>query len=187
MKAVYIIGPLIGLAAFSGYYGYWTATAPEREPQDGIESTWHLKQYERRDGEKEAAADLQGGVRRLKTGGCVVAPWVVEFRVICAERFGIKTDAIHGPWTTEATDRYVSGYNRVVWRYISSKYHISEEDLWIEAENRFRLRHPGFAKSRDQADNRSDIEGGPNQQRSEGTPGKSSPSNSNQSPGTPHP
>ena len=140
--------PLVGLAGFGSYYAYWQAKAPERLRQAFLartESAWRLKQYERRDGTEEAVADLRSGRRKLKTGGCAMVPWTVEFMQICGERFGITEDPVYGPWSTAATDRYVGDYNRVVWRYIAFNHHVSENDVWDAAEQRFRLRHPRTA------------------------------------------
>ncbi|MBL9212088.1 MAG: hypothetical protein JNL92_16640 [Opitutaceae bacterium] len=108
MKPNYLVGPLLCLAVFGGYYVYWKANAPAPAPV-GARVT---DAYAARDGAKEAEAELAAGRLALIESGARVG-WDAERREIARTQYGVELRPVE-EMTTEAQARYVDRFNRVM-------------------------------------------------------------------------
>jgi len=150
MKHIYLVIPLVATIAFGGYYAFWNnfRAEPQREKlrRPRIDDTYYLAQYKTRDGAQEAREDIHNGRLILKRGGCAFDPSITEYWAILEERYGVKQDAILGPFTTEAASKYVSSYNKVVWSYLSEQFGITSAQLSEEAQIRYRAKRKAASK-----------------------------------------
>jgi hypothetical protein len=151
MKPAYLAFPAVVLAVFAGYYWYWRATETDRSIQRAFEKDaefFHYAQYKMRDGAKEATADIQKGELRLKSTGCIRAPWMIEEM---EELYGVKHDWLGGPFVTDDVSNYEDSYNRVVWGHLIRTYHLTREQMETGAYNRFRKKHENSANKSPEA------------------------------------
>ena len=108
MKPNYLIGPLLGLAVFGGYYIYWKAHAPAPSPVGARV----VDAFAARDGRKEAETELAAGNLVLLESGAGVG-WDAERGEIARTQYGVELRRVE-EMTTEAEARYVDRFNRVM-------------------------------------------------------------------------
>lgn len=101
--------PLVSLAAFAGYVGYWKARHPEPAPAVVRPSD----EYATRDGHKEAEADFAAGKLVLIESTPPVS-WDRERREIARTKYGLELRSREGEVSTEAFTKYADAYNRVM-------------------------------------------------------------------------
>ena len=117
MKRVYVLTPLIAMAAFFVYYASWS-TADVYRPSRR-EST--RDPYVGRDGAREAQATLaRGKLVYLEYGLPVV--WQTERREIARQKFGVECRPIAGCIVTEALVTFAAAYNQVMEAAIVSRF-----------------------------------------------------------------
>ena len=108
MKPNYLIGPLIGMAAFVGYYFYWKSQP--QEPQRSESKV--VDPYAARDGRKDAESLLAAGKLALIETGPAVS-WDAERREIARTKYGVELRRLED-LSTEGFARYVDSFNRVM-------------------------------------------------------------------------
>lgn len=108
MKQNYLIAPLIGMAAFVGYYFYWKS-----QPQTPrhVESRV-VDEYAGRDGKKEAESLLTAEKLVLIESGPAVS-WDAERREIARSKYDVELRRLDD-LSTEGFARYVDAFNRVM-------------------------------------------------------------------------
>ena len=108
MKPSYLIGPLLCLAVFVGYYIYWKTQAPSPGPVGARV----VDAFAARDGRKEAETELAAGKLVLLESGARVS-WDAERGEIARTQYGVELRRAE-EMTTEAEVRYVDRFNRVM-------------------------------------------------------------------------
>lgn len=108
MKPNYLIGPLIGMAAFFAYYLFWQAQphAPARVEARVVDA------YLARDGKKEAEREVTSGRLVLIETGPEIS-WDAERREIARTQYGVELRRLEAA-PTEGFARYVEGFNRTM-------------------------------------------------------------------------
>ena len=108
MKQNYLIAPLIGMAAFVGYYFY----AKSQPPTPSRMESKVVDEYAGRDGKKEAESLLATEKLVLIESGPAVS-WDAERREIARTKYGVELRRVEGI-STEGFARYVDAFNRVM-------------------------------------------------------------------------
>ena len=108
MKQNYLIAPLIGMAAFVGYYFYWKSQPPVTRPT----AAQTADGYAQRDGKKEAESLLAAGKLALIESGAAVG-WDAERREIAQTKYGVELRRLDAP-ATEGFAKYSDAFNRVM-------------------------------------------------------------------------
>jgi hypothetical protein len=127
MKRVYVIFPLLGLAAFAAVYHQW-----EAEQCFGLKNAQRLatattqpwspfEEYQHRDGAKDARADLAAGRLAICTFGLPVS-WAPEYHALMMMKYGVHFRVLAGCVVTEELCRYAAAYNGVMEKEIVRRH-----------------------------------------------------------------
>lgn len=109
MKRINLLIPILGLAAFAGYFAYWKDQQPVR-----IESSAAaVDPYADRSGRKEAEAELAAGKLVLIESAPPVS-WDRERREIALAKYNLELREREGDVSTEAFAKYADAFNRVM-------------------------------------------------------------------------